>query len=50
MSFDESLGCVVVWYRTEWPEPACWFAVWFPLAVTPFHRFSRFVEALKTTL
>ena len=54
MSFQESLGCVVVWYHEEWQAPAyqLYSGLLFglPLAVTSFNRFSRLVEALGRRL
>ena len=54
MSFQESLGCVVVWYHEEWQAPAyqLYSGLLFclPLAVTSFNRFSRLVEALGRIL
>eukprot|EP00434_Breviolum_minutum_P029334 symbB.v1.2.025947.t1/scaffold2554.1/size89898/9 len=50
MSREESLGCVVTWFHSEWQEPA--FQVYtgllfgLPLAVTSFNRYSRLIEAL----
>ena len=50
MNRDEALGCVVVWWHTEWAEPAyqIYSGLLFglPLAVTSFNRYSRLVEAI----
>ena len=54
ISFEESLGCVVVFWHDEWQQPA--FQVYssllfgLPLAVTSFNRYSRFAEALGRRL
>lgn len=54
MSFEESMGCVVVWWHEEWNEPAyqIYTGLLFglPLAVTSFNRYSRFAEALGRRL
>ena len=54
MSFQESLGCVVVLWHEQWDSPAyqIYTGLLFglPLAVTSFNRYRRFVEWMRRRL